>query len=443
MSRNEKLLLKNVRIADIDGMTEEPMDVFISGGTVAAVTRHDPGLICEDTGVKEITCTNLFAIPSLVDVHVHFRDPGFVHKEDILSGSLSAAAGGYTAVCCMPNTKPAIDSAATVLYIDRNAKDADIIDVFQTAAMTEGQIGKTIVPLEELNSLDTRAKDLTGHGVVGITEDGQSLMDDVLMEEIATRAAALDLPVMDHAEDSALRGGCMNLGEVSERLGVQGLPQEAELNIIERDVALARKTGARFHIQHVSNRRAVELIRRAKASLPNFTAETAPHYIAFTEKDVERIGTNAKMNPPLRTEDDRLAIIEGLKDGSLDMIATDHAPHTADEKALPLEEAPFGIVGLETAFPLSYTELVKGGHISLVKLLDLMCGAPARLIGLEHGRLQVGSRADIAIVDLENEYVIDSSTFKSKGRNTPADGRKVFGKIKYTLHEGRLVYEDV
>jgi dihydroorotase len=294
-----------------------------------------------------------------------------------------------------------------------------------------------------MDEAETVCHELTGHGIAGVSEDGKSLMDEGLMLEALTLAKSLGLLVMDHAEDASLAGGCVNEGAVSEKLGVRGLPAQAEASIIERDIRLAAHTGARIHIQHVSAAESVALIRRAKAEGVPITAETAPHYFALTEETLTglppALRARAKMNPPLRTEKDRLAVIEGLSDGTIDVIATDHAPHEPELKSLPLEEAPFGIVGLETSFAVSYTELVCGGVLTTAQLVEKMSAAPARLIKLDRGVIREGATADLVIIDTAGKYKVDSSSFESKGKSTPFDAREVYGRILVTNKDGRIV----
>ncbi|MDR3305993.1 MAG: dihydroorotase [Clostridiales Family XIII bacterium] len=381
----------------------------------------------------------LARVPGFVDLHVHFRDPGFPEKEDIFSGGRAAAAGGFTTVCMMPNTAPAIDSVETLLLVDGRGRDAASarINVFAAAAMTAGQLGGRLVDFSRLDAAETRCRELTGHGVCGITEDGKSLLDDALMERVCAEAARLDLPIMDHAEDKSLvpAGASMNEGAVSRKLGLAGIPSEAEESIVRRDIALSKRTGARFHIQHVSAAGSVALIRAAKREGAGITCETAPHYFALTDFEAERQGAMAKMNPPLRTEADRMAVVEGLCDGTIDCIATDHAPHEAAVKELPMEKAAFGIIGLETCFAVSYTILVRGGYMEMGDLARLMSKRPAEIIGLP-----AREEEDFVLLDLDAAYTIDRSTFVSRGRNTPFHGMNVYGRVAATVCGGRVCY---
>jgi dihydroorotase len=356
----------------------------------------------------------LVRVPAFVDLHVHFREPGFPEKETIASGTRAAAAGGYRAVCLMPNTRPAIDCAETLMTVDRLGRDADEagatcgVQVFAVSAMTIGQTGLELVDFDAMDAAETHCRELTGHGVCGVSEDGKTLGDIVLMEEVCRRAARLGLVVMDHAEPEA--------------------------ETIRRDIALAQRTGARIHIQHVSLAESVRLIRDAKAAGVTVTCETAPHYIALTAAALREQGADAKMNPPLAAEHDRMALIEGLCDGTIDCIATDHAPHEAAAKAGPAELAANGIVGLETAFPVCYTVLVKGGYLTLDELVRRMAARPAEIIGLPP------ADDSYVLVDLGTEYEIDRNTFFTKGRGTPFHGMPVYGRVVQTVLDGRSAY---
>ena len=348
----------------------------------------------------------LVRVPAFVDIHVHFREPGFTEKEDIMSGARAAAAGGYRAVCMMPNTSPAIDDPIVLGAVDqrcRMAREETGVFVFAASSMTLSQAGKELVDFSSMDESPTLCRELTGHGICGISEDGRTLLDEGLMERVCEVAARLGLLIMDHAEP--------------------------ETEMIRRDIALSKRTGARFHIQHVSKAESVELLREAKAEGVRITCETAPHYFALTADAAkpERQGTNAKMNPPLGTERDRQAVIEGLTCGTIDCIATDHAPHETAAKSLPFDEAANGVIGLETAFPVSYTTLIKSGILTLEDLVRLMSTRPAEIIGLPP---DYDSYIEI---DLDKQWVIDAGTFHSKGRNTPFDGMSVFGRVVKTV----------
>lgn len=415
-----KKIIKNARV-----LNPHPDSAESASNVASDSTSHEDIFIVGDKIVDEkeytanasgdemiIDAKGKHVIPGLVDLHVHFRDPGLTHKETLGTGGEAAAAGGFTTVCCMPNTKPAIDSVETLMYIDSVGRKNDKVDIFSTAAMTKGQQGRELADIVQMNASDTLCKEYTGHGVCAISEDGMTLADADLMKEVCHLSTELDLPIMDHPEPEA--------------------------KITYRDIELSKKYGAHFHIQHISTKESVDLVRQAKRDGLKVTAEAAPHHFALTEKALEIFGPNAKMNPPLATESDRIAVLEGLADDTIDVIATDHAPHTEEEKATTIAKAPFGIVGLETALPVSYTLLVKGGILSLEKLIEKMSTQPAKLIKLKEGYVRVGEFADFALVDFDEEYAIDSNTFKTKGRNTPFDKMKVQGRIIMTLKKGKI-----
>jgi dihydroorotase len=396
------LILENVLLIDGSGGEPYPANLSTSG-------EHG-------ADAQVIDCSGLIAAPGFVDLHVHFRDPGFTDKEDIVSGGAAAAAGGFTTVCCMPNTNPAVDEPDVLLDIDRRGRAAGKVNLFAVGAMTRGQAGRELVDFAAMDAAPTRCRELTGHGVAGISEDGKTLADEDLMREVLAAAERLGLIVMDHAEP--------------------------EVEITERNIRFARETNAHIHIQHVSTKAAVDALREAKKYLPNITCETAPHYFTLTSEALDRLGPNAKMNPPLKTERDMEAVIEGIADGTIDIIATDHAPHTAAEKTRPTAEAPFGIIGLETCFPIAYTGLVKTGILTLPQLIDRMSTRPARLIGLDRGIIYDNKAADIVLIDPAYEGKINSAEFRSKARNTPFDGMRVSGRVVRTLLDGETTFGD-
>jgi dihydroorotase len=421
------LVIKNVTLADGRGGEPYSANVYIKDGVVSKVEACDSqnGAKGESDFTREFTSEKnnpeiidgrgLVCAPGFVDLHVHFRDPGFTEKEDVVSGGRAAAAGGFTTVCCMPNTRPAIHNADVLADIDRCGREAGNVNLFALSAMTVNQAGNKLADFAAMDEAITLCHELTGHGICGITEDGKTLANDDLMRGVLAEAKRLGLLVMDHAEPEA--------------------------EIVLRDIEFARGTDAHIHIQHVSTEAAVRALREAKKDCPNITCETAPHYFALTSKALDKIGANAKMNPPLRTERDREAIIEGIADGTIDIIATDHAPHTSRDKSKPMDEAPFGIVGLETCFSLAYTYLVKTGVLTFAQLIDKMSGAPARLINLDRGIIAEGKSADITLLDISHEGVIDSTKFHSKGRNTPFDVMRVNGRVEKTLLAGKVTYE--
>jgi len=366
-----------------------------------------------DGGDVHIDAAGSWVVPGLIDLHVHFREPGFEYKEDIVSGCRSAARGGVTTVCCMPNTDPPIDSAYTVLTVDSRAEEANEVQVLCVGAVTKGQEGRELADYEAMMRICTNSALLPGKGICGISEDGKTVRDADLMLAAMMKAKELGLTYFSHAEPEA--------------------------EIVERDIALAEASGCRLHFCHVSLKRSVELIREAKKRGVNITAETAPHYFTLTWDDVNN-DPDRKMNPPLRGEEDREAIRQGLKDGTIDVIATDHAPHSESEKRLPFAEAPNGVVGLETSFAVSYTELVRTGILSPLELIKTLSTRPAEILGIDRGSLKVGKAADLAIIDVEKAYVIDPGTFVSKGKNTPFKGKKVYGRPIYTIIGGNIVW---
>lgn len=433
-----KLCIRNGLVISPRNDLERLADVYIEDGIVTAIT--EPGEGSSETEYREIFAEGKWVVPGLIDLHVHFREPGYEYKEDIASGCLAAAKGGFTTVCPMPNTKPVIDNTDMVAYVSKKAMEANCVNVLPIGAITLGQEGSILSDFEAM-------KEASG-SIFALSEDGKSVMDSLLMKKAMEKAKALDLPIFSHTEDRELaKGGVMNEGEVAHSLGLPGIPPEAEEIIAIRDILLAKNTGCRTHLCHISTKGSVELIRHAKQHGIPVTAETAPHYFVLTDQDViqgkegmKTADSNWKMNPPLRSEEDRLEIIKGLKDGTLDVIATDHAPHHHEEKARPFQEAPFGIIGLETSFALSYTALVKTGILTPKEFISCMSATPAQILGIDRGILEVGKAADLAVIDVEREYEIGLDSFASKSRNTPFIGRKVFGQICYTMVDGKVVY---
>lgn len=442
------ILIKNGRVIDPSCGTDRTADLLIEDGRIAG--QYDCGTEYTEDFDKVIDAEDCWVVPGLIDLHVHFRDPGQEYKEDIISGCSAAAAGGFTAVCCMPNTVPAVDSPETVKYIIDKAGSANGVRVMPAAAITIGQRGEELTDFEALK----RA------GAPAVSEDGRSVADTGLMREAFRKAVELDIPVLDHTEQPELKdGGCMHLGSVSERAGLKGIPSEAEAMIAVRDMLLAGETGARLHLQHISSKLSLDLIRTAKKEWGlNVTAETGPHYFTLTDEDAAapddaadsyhivqspsgmRMDTHRKMNPPLGSAEDREAVIEALMDGTIDAVSTDHAPHSMEEKSRPFDKAPFGVTGLETSFAVSYTELVMKHGMEPLRLIDLMSTAPAGIIGCPGGTLAAGSPADVAIIDVNEEYTIPEEGFRSKAVNTPFAGRKVYGRVMYTIAGGRIIF---
>ncbi|SCY51226.1 dihydroorotase [Alkaliphilus peptidifermentans] len=423
-----KLLIKNGHILDPATNTDIHGDVLVIEGKIADIQQEI--LVRAD---EEIDAAGCWVVPGLIDVHVHLREPGFEHKENILTGSRSAAMGGFTTICCMPNTNPVIDSVKVVDYIQEKSREADLVRVLPIGSITLGQQGKELVPLKEIK----RA------GICGISEDGKTVMNIELMERAMELAAELNVTIFSHCEDHKIAGdGVMNQGKLNNILNLKGIPNEAEDLITERDILLAKKTGAKLHLCHVSTKDSVHLVREAKLRGVKVTAEVSPHHFTLTEEAVEDKNPNTKMNPPLRSSEDVAELIKGLKDGTIEIIATDHAPHHEDEKAVGFEKAPFGIVGLETAVALGLTELVDKGILTPTQLIEKMSTNPAKLLGIEGGSLKIGDRADITIINPNEEYEINKNSFVSKSKNTPFHGRPVKGKVIHTIVEGKIVVQN-
>jgi len=409
----------------VGGGASRRCDILVAGGKIAEIAENIP----TDAADETVDATGCIVTCGLADVHVHLREPGYSAKETIASGTRAAAHGGYTVVCAMPNLNPAPDSPATLAIeqelIDRQA----VIDVRPYATITVAREGREVTDLEALMP-----------HVAGFSDDGNGIQQESVMREAMRRVAAMDGIIAAHCEDnSLLHGGYIHDGEYARRNGHRGICSESEWGQIARDVKLAAESGCRYHVCHISTAESVEIIRSARKAGANVTCETAPHYLALTEDDLQEDG-RFKMNPPLRTAADRDALIRGIQDGTIEIIATDHAPHTAEEKSRGLKGSAMGIVGLETAFAIIYTELVRKGVISLERMIELMCDNPRRIFRLGGG-LRVGEAADIAVFDITNPYRIDSRGFLSAGRATPFDGREVYGECLLTLKDGEPVWE--
>ncbi|RMH04638.1 MAG: dihydroorotase [Nitrospirae bacterium] len=386
----------------------------------------------ENRECEIIEARGLLVCPGFIDLHVHLREPGYEDKETIASGVAAAVAGGFTSVCCMPNTSPVNDSRAVTEFILRQAALAKKANVFPIGAITKQSEGHELAEIGELAEA----------GCVALSDDGRPVMNSLLMRRAMEYASAFQLPIVDHCEDLHLSdGGSMNEGRVSTELGIPGIPGVSEEVMVARNIALAELTGARVHLAHISTRGSVRLVREAKARGISVTAEVCPHHFSLTEEAVRSYNTNAKMNPPLRTETDVHAIKEGLRDGTLDVIATDHAPHAVQDKQRQFDEAPFGVVGLETALPLTLA-LVDEGVLSLEAALAKLTREPARVFRLPKGTLRPGADADVVLIDRERTWVVDPSRFFSKGRNTPFTGWTMKGKVVKTLVGGRVVYDE-
>ena len=422
-----KLLIKNGTIITGD-RTEANKDILIEDGKISRI-----GEGITDTADQVIDANGLAVIPGLVDAHCHLRDPGYEYKEDIRTGTMSAAKGGFTSVACMPNTNPVIDNESIVRTVIAKARREAVINVYPIGAITKGQQG---AELAEMGSMKVA-------GIVAVSDDGKPVMQASVMKKALIYAAGFGLTVISHCEDLDLaEGGSMNEGETCTRLGLHGIPSAAEDVMVAREIILSEYTGMPVHIAHVSTKGAVELIRQAKKRGVPVTAETCQHYFTLTEKACEGYDTNTKMNPPLRTQEDVDAVIQGLSDGAIDIIATDHAPHHFDEKNVEFELAANGIVGFETALPLALTYLVKPGILTLNQVVSKMSAMPARILKIDKGDIRVGADADLAIVNLEEEYVINPDEFLSKSKNSPFKGFKVSGRVKYTICGGKIVYQD-
>ena len=421
------LYLKNGYLIDPASGTEGYRDILIKDGKIAGILPQGT-----DSGKKEnleaIDLKGQYIIPGLVDVHVHFRDPGFTYKEDICSGAEAAARGGFTSVVLMANTKPAVDNAETLSYVLEKGRETGI-HVYTCANVTKGMQGRELTDMETLSRL----------GAAGFTDDGIPLLDEELLRSALQCAARLQRPVSLHEENPALiRNNGVNAGRAAAHFGIGGSPREAEISMVERDLRIAVTQEADLSIQHISTREAVELVRQAKRLSSHIYAEATPHHFTLTQEAVIRHGTLAKMNPPLREEEDRLAIIEGLRDGTIDMIATDHAPHSTEEKAKPLTEAPSGIIGLETALSLGIRELVRKGYLSMSELVRKMSYAPAQLYRLDAGYVAEGGPADLVVLDPDGQWVVDG--FASRAVNSPFIGETMPGVISYTICQGKIVY---
>lgn len=421
------LWIKGARIIDPANKRDALGDLFIADGRIV------PSLsAAAKKRARKIEARGLVAAPGLVDIHVHFREPGQTHKETIATGSRAAAAGGFTTVVCMPNTTPVADSAGTIQFMkDAIARDA-VVRVFPTGCITLGMKGQALAPIGSLK----RA------GVVAITDDGECVQSNDLMRRAVEYAKMFDMLVMDHCQDQSMtQGAVMNEGAVSTRLGLRGWPNAAEDLIVARNVILSEYTGAHIHLQHISSRFSVEQIRRAKARGARITAEATPHHLALTEESLCTYDTNFKMNPPVRTEEDRLALIEGLRDGTLDLIATDHAPHTESEKDREFDFAPNGIIGLETALPVVLGVLVRRHRFRLPRVIDLLTRQPARVMRLPAGTLSEGAPADVCLLDPDETWRYDAKAGFSKSSNSPWHGQTLTGRVKTTICAGRLVFD--
>lgn len=419
------MVIRNGCVCDPASKREEICDLIVKDGRICRIgTATEEEIQAADNVMNATGC---IVAPGLVDVHVHFRDPGFTYKEDIMTGAQAALKGGFTSVVLMANTKPTVDNVDTLSYVLNKGKETGL-HIYSCAAVSKGLGGKELTDMEALY----------GAGAAGFTDDGIPLMDTALLVECFRKAAKLQVPVSLHEEDpSLIQNNGINHGRVSDRLGIGGSDREAEISLVKRDLQLALETGVALNIQHISAKESVELVREARKQPGNHIhAEATPHHFTLTDQAVLEHGTLAKMNPPLREEEDRQAIIAGLQDGTIDIIATDHAPHSEEEKAKPLTEAPSGIIGLETALPLGITSLVKTGYLTMMELIQHMSTAPAELYHLDAGRIAVGQKADLVIFDPNQTWKVEQ--FASKASNSPFKGVELSGVVQYTIVEGKV-----
>lgn len=420
------ILIKNGRLVNPATNTDEVMDVAIENGKILKVGKE----IEENGFEKVIDASGKIVAPGLIDVHVHFRDPGFEHKEDLITGSASAAKGGFTTVVCMANTKPVVDSVEVLNYVQNKAELVPI-NIVQAAAITKGFLGKELVDMKTLKEA----------GALGFTDDGLPINDTALVMKAMEMAKELDVPLSFHEEDPSLIGNPgVNAGEVAKELGLVGAPNVAEDVMVARDCMMAMKTGAKVDIQHISSGNSVDMVRFAKQHGARVYAEASPHHFTLTEDAVREHKTFAKMNPPLRTAWDRDKIIEGLKDNTIEIIATDHAPHTTEEKTGEFQNCPSGIIGLETSLALGIMSLVNAGHLTYLQLMEKMSVKPAELYNIDTANILEGKPADIVIFDPNEKWI--AGDYASKAENTPFTGMEMTGKVKYTICNGRIAYED-
>lgn len=416
-----RILIKNAKIMGCG----EPSDFYIEAGLISKPFTSKPDIVYD---VSEAAL-----LPGLIDAHCHLRDPGLEYKEDIISGTRSAAKGGFTSVCCMPNTNPVCDNASVVSGIVAKSKALGYANVFPVGAASKGLKGEELAEIGLMKEA----------GIVAVSDDGKPIALASQMRKVMEYCHDFNLPVLNHCEDPSLSDGAMNEGEISTQMGLSGIPTLSENIMIGRDLLIAEYLDLPVHICHISNKVGISMIRDAKARGIKVTTETCPHYFVLNETSCLGFNTNAKMNPPLRTEEDRLAVLEGLRDGTIDIIVTDHAPHHVDEKNIEFALAANGIVGFETAFSLGYTYLVRTGIMDLEQLTRCMSKMPSEILSLGRGTLEVGAPADISCFDLEAPYVFDKNSMLSKSRNTPFDGYTLYGKCKLTITGGKTTYEEL
>ena len=420
------ILLKNGTVIDYASNTEEKLDILIEGEKIAKISENI------ESADKVIDCTDLYIMPGMIDIHCHLREPGGEHKETIETGSKSAVCGGFTTICPMPNTNPTPDSAIVLDRILSEAKRVNLCHVLPYSSVTKGEKGEELVDFEaQLNA-----------GAIGFSDDGMPITNAAMIRDAMVKVNDIGSFIAEHCEEKSVSAGAINAGPIADKLGIKGVLPEAEEIMAARDIVIAETNNLRTHICHISTETTVNMIRDAKKRGVNVTCETCPHYYTFTVEEVLDSGVNAKMNPPLREAKDKLAIIEGLKDGTIDAIITDHAPHSEEEKAKGLEKAPNGIIGFETALAATITNLVDKGHISYIDMVKLMSYNPAKILGIDKGEITEGKVADLTIFNPNEKYIYKKENIVSKSKNTPWIGKILKGKVKYTVVDGRIVYED-
>ena len=427
MNKKNSWILKNGRIIDPANHIDRTGDLWIRDGRIVEPGSFDPSLDETET----INLHGLVVAPGLIDMHVHLRQPGNTDAETIRTGSMAAAAGGFTSIVAMPNTSPCADNAAAIQYIKEFAAREGVVKVLPSGALSVGRKGEEMAPVGSLKAA----------GVVALTDDGTCNQDNELMRHVVEYAGNFGLPILEHCEDRFLAGdGVMHEGYWSVLLGMKAMPSAAEEVIVARDIVLSRLANWKIHIQHVSSRNSVRMIRSAQSDGVRISAEATPHHIALTDVEIKKFDTNYKMNPPLRAEEDRMALIEGLQDGTIAAIATDHAPHTQTAKLVEFDHAPFGIIGLETAVPVVLTELYHKNYLSLSQVISKFTVGPATILGINAGTLSIGAPADVTVIDPDCEYIIDANDFYSKSRNTPFNGYAAKGRSMATFVDGECVF---
>ena len=423
-----RTIIKNGHILDPSTNMDEVADICIEDGVIVKIGKD----LTKENADEVICAKGKYVMPGFIDLHVHFREPGFEYKETIQTGAMAAARGGYTSVAPMPNTKPVIDSKEMVEWLLKKEEEGSLVHLLPVGAVTKGQIGTVLADI----------KGMAEAGAKALSEDGKSVMDILVYLEGMKAARENNLVILAHCEDKNLvRGGVMNAGAKAEELGLKGITNAVEDVITARDIFLANETGVRLHLCHCSTKDSVAMIKLAKEAGYAVSGEVCPHHFTLADEDIPCDDSNYKMNPPLRSRADVEALKKGLQDGIMEVISTDHAPHGAEEKAKSMAESPFGIIGLETAFCLSVTELVEQGYLSKMQLVEKMSYNPAKIIGVDKGQLVEGKAADIVIADFDEEYTIDVSKFASKGKNTPFGGKKVKGRVYQTIVDGKVVYD--